>query len=114
MKTHSYLSDIKKVCDNNHLTVDEIFLKLKDIYPKIGKSTVYRNVEELSELGILTKLSGIKDKALFELKKENHIHLIDTQNWKIQDINLNNFDFSWIPDNFLLDYASVNLYWKFK
>ncbi len=114
MKTHSYLWDIKKICDNNHLTVDEIFLKLKNIYPKIGKSTVYRNVEELAKLWILTKLSWIKDKVLFELTKENHLHLIDVNTWKIKDIKLKDFNFPWIPDNFSLDFANINLYWKFR
>jgi Fe2+ or Zn2+ uptake regulation protein len=50
MKIHAYLLDIKDICKDKHLTVDEIFEKLKKKYPKVGRSTVYRNVEEMRSL----------------------------------------------------------------
>jgi Fe2+ or Zn2+ uptake regulation protein len=50
MKTHAYLLNIKEICRNNHLTVDDIFEKLKKSHPKVGRSTVYRNVEEMTKL----------------------------------------------------------------
>jgi Fe2+ or Zn2+ uptake regulation protein len=50
MKTHAYLLDIKEICRDNHLTVDDVFEKLKKVYPKVGRSTVYRNVEEMSKI----------------------------------------------------------------
>jgi Fe2+ or Zn2+ uptake regulation protein len=49
MKTHFYTQEIINICDNNHLTVDEIFELLSKNFPNAGKSSIYRNVEELSK-----------------------------------------------------------------
>lgn len=49
MKTHFYTQDIIDICDNNHLTVDEIFEMVAKKHPNAGKSSIYRNVEELAE-----------------------------------------------------------------
>jgi Fe2+ or Zn2+ uptake regulation protein len=47
MKTHYYTKDIIDICDNKHLTVDEIFQYFSKKYPEAGKSSIYRNVEGL-------------------------------------------------------------------
>jgi len=114
MKTHAYLLDIKEICRDNHLTVDEIFEKLKKIYPKVGKSTIYRNVEEMTKIWVLTKLIGIQDKAIYELTRDNHIHLIDRETWYIKDLYIDNINIPWIPYNFTVDFMNVDIYGKFK
>lgn len=114
MKTHAYLLDIKEICKNNHLTVDQIFEKLKKSNPKVGRSTVYRNVEEMTKLWVLTKIIWIQDKALYELVGDNHIHLIDTESGYIKDLDIDNINIPWIPYNFTVDYMNVDIYGKFK
>lgn len=114
MKTHAYLLDIKSICMDKHLTVDEIFDKLKKKYPKIGRSTVYRNVEEMKEIGVLTKLTWIQDKALYEVTKENHIHLIDTKNKRVMDLYMDSINIPWVPPNFNIEYMNVDIYGKFE
>jgi Fe2+ or Zn2+ uptake regulation protein len=47
MKIHYYTEDILKICENNHLTVDDIYEKISSKYKDAGKSSIYRNVEEL-------------------------------------------------------------------
>ena len=49
MKIHYYTDDIIDICTDKHLTVDEIFSHLQEKYPEIGRSSIYRNVEQLSE-----------------------------------------------------------------
>lgn len=113
MKTHAYLLSIRDICINSHLTVDEIFERLKKDYPKVGRSTVYRNVEEMTKLWVLTKIVWIKDKALYEVTKDNHIHLIDTSKWYIRDLSIDNINIPGIPYNFAIDYMNVDIYGKF-
>lgn len=47
MKTHFYMQKILEICDNNHLSVEEIFESIKNKFPDAGKSSIYRNVDEL-------------------------------------------------------------------
>jgi Fe2+ or Zn2+ uptake regulation protein len=56
MKTHYYTNDIIDICDCNHLTVADIYDKISAKYPEAGKSSIYRNVEELVERGDLRKV----------------------------------------------------------
>jgi len=56
MKTHYYTNEIIDICDSKHLTVAEIYTKISDKYPEAGKSSIYRNVEELVEKGDLRKV----------------------------------------------------------
>jgi len=113
MKTHAYLTTIRDICDWHHLTVDEIFAKLKKVHPKAGRSTVYRNVEEMSKIWVLTKITWIQEKALYELTRDNHIHLIDTDTLEVKDLDIDNINIPWIPYNFSVDYLNVDVYGKF-
>jgi Fe2+ or Zn2+ uptake regulation protein len=49
MKIHYYTENIIKICDKKHLTVEEIFTEISIIFPEAGKSSIYRNVEQLVE-----------------------------------------------------------------
>ncbi|MDD4151739.1 MAG: transcriptional repressor [Candidatus Gracilibacteria bacterium] len=113
MKTHAYLSVIKEVCCDNHCNVDQIYEKIKETCPKVGRSTVYRNVEEMSKEGILTKLSGIGDKSIYELTKGNHIHLIDTETGMIKDLDIDNITIPGLPKNFKIEFSDIKLFGKF-
>lgn len=113
MKTHNYLSDIKEICRSKHLTVDEIFEILKTKFSKIWRSTVYRNVEEMTKDWILTKINGIWDKSIYELNKWNHIHLIDSKTWNITDIDIDDLVIPWIPEWFKIDFTDIKIYWNY-
>ncbi len=88
MKKHYYTDAILEICDHHHFTVDEIFQKIQEKFPEAGKSSIYRNVEQLAEKGDLTKILGIKKKAFFEKTKEPHAHFICQKSGKILDIPL--------------------------
>ena len=87
MKTPYYCEDIQEICDHNHLTVDEIFTNLQEKYPDAGRSSVYRNVEQMVERGDLRKVTGIGKKAFFEKNNGDHIHIIDSVSGEIHDVN---------------------------
>lgn len=59
-----------------HLTADEIFQSAKLEQPNISLGTVYRNLELLSQIGILTKAVFVDGKARYELAASHHHHLI--------------------------------------
>ncbi len=56
MKIHYYKKDILEICNKKHLTVEEIFKKIVKKYPDAGKSSIYRNVEELVASNDLKKI----------------------------------------------------------
>lgn len=113
MKTHYYTDDIIDICTDKHLTVDEIFILLQKKYSEIWRSSVYRNVEQLSEKWKLNKVIWIGKKAYFEAKISNHIHLVDINTWNIIDYPINNINFDKLPKNFKIDTADIKIFWTF-
>ncbi len=112
MKRHYYTKEIINICDNNHLTVEEIYKKLKEIFPNAWKSSVYRNVEQLAKKWELKKIIWIWKKAYFEKNIWNHIHLIDEKTGKIVDID-KNINLSWLPSDFNISNIDIKVFGEF-
>ena len=63
-----------------HLTAEEVFLEIHKKYPGIGMATVYRTLDLLSRIGLLSKLDFGDGKSRYELvsrlQGEHHHHMI--------------------------------------
>jgi len=111
MKKHFYLDEIINICNNKHLSAEEIFLELKKVYPKVWQASVYRNIDKLVEQKKLKKISGIQKKTIYESTIKPHIHFVDQKTWKIIDID---FDYSSInipiPSWFQTEWIEITIY----
>lgn len=113
MKTHYYTQDIIDICDNKHLTVDEIFSYISKKYPQAWKSSIYRNVEELALDWVLKKVVWASKKTYFEKTKTPHIHLIDEKTWDIFDLDLETYPNFSLPKWFEANSYDIKIFWKF-
>lgn len=77
MRPPKYYKNILATCFHNHLSADEIFQSVKKSAPSIGKATVYRNIEYMSQKGLLRKLPSISGKMYYETVDIPHAHVID-------------------------------------
>lgn len=112
MKVHYYTNEIIDICDCNHLTVTDIYTKISEKYPEAGKSSIYRNVEELVEEGKLKKVVWIWKKAYFEKNKWNHIHLIDENTGQIKDLD-QSINIPNLPKDFKVSDMDIKIFWEF-
>lgn len=72
--------------DYTHPTILELYEKLKKKNPKIGKATVYRNVNRLVKEGKVLKISLGKNEEHYDGHTHNHYHLYCKCCKKIYDI----------------------------
>jgi Fur family ferric uptake transcriptional regulator len=76
-----------------HMSAKDIYASLHRSYPGMGLSTVYRTLDLLARMGIVTKLILGDGQSRYEFKssekEEHHHHLICTQCGKI--INYSEF-----------------------
>ena len=87
MSKHKYTDDILKICENNHLTWEEIFLKLKEKHPEVWLATVYRSINFLVKNWKLRKITTIKWKVYYETFTKQHFHFINEETGQIIDIS---------------------------
>ncbi len=61
-----------------HLTADELYDMVKKDMPRISLATVYRNLEILSEAGLIGKLeiSGRQKRFDYEVEVHDHIYCV--------------------------------------
>ena len=72
----------------DHPTADDIYLALRDDCPNLSLGTVYRNLNNLVEMGMMRRVSipGMAD--CFDRTTEEHDHLYCTQCGKVEDVFL--------------------------
>ena len=85
MKRDKIVDYILQICKNNHLTLDEIYEKIKENF-KVWKTTVYRTVEFLVQQNKLRKIVNINKFTYYETIYKPHFHIIDEMSWNIIDI----------------------------
>ncbi|TKB27028.1 transcriptional repressor [Desulfopila sp. IMCC35006] len=70
------LRELRK--SRQHLSADELYDRVKLIMPRISLATVYRNLEILSEAGLIGKLeiSGRQKRFDFDVSDHDHIYCV--------------------------------------
>ena len=59
-----------------HLSADEVYLKVKTTQPNISLGTVYRNLDRLTKLGLLTQFALADGTRKYEKTSNHHHHLV--------------------------------------
>jgi Fur family peroxide stress response transcriptional regulator len=60
--------------DYCHPTADQIYDEVRKEIPNISKGTVYRNLEVLQKMGLVSELNLNGTVGRFEIKQERHYH----------------------------------------
>lgn len=76
-----------------HVNADEIYEYLHKDYPNIGKGTVYRNLNILSEEGEIRRVEVSDGPDRFDFTLENHYHVRCVKCNKVFDVDMDE-----IPD----------------
>lgn len=80
------LEELRRV--ETHPTADELYHMVRTRLPRISRATVYRNLEQLAEAGMVTKLFGTGNQKRFDGKTVRHHHVRCVKCGRIADIRL--------------------------
>lgn len=74
----------------DHLSAEDIYLAVHKFYPNIGLTTVYRNLEMLTNIGMIVKFDFGEGRSKYELSdqysgKGHHHHLVCKECFKVID-----------------------------
>ena len=71
-----------------HLAIDEIYMGIKEVYPSISKTTVYRNVRQLAEAGTIKQVALEDGIERYDINTHDHHHFTCTSCGDIHDIDI--------------------------
>ncbi len=80
-----------------HLTADELYERVKKIMPRISLATVYRNLEILSEAGIIAKLEISGRQKRFDYNARVHDHIYCVVCHRVDDLELDRKSIEAVP-----------------
>ena len=74
---------------SGHMSVESIYDAVSKVHPSISLATIYKNINIMLENAFIQEVKVPHTKAVFELTKESHSHLICDNCSSIEDIYLN-------------------------
>ncbi len=74
--TFQRINILENIDKYGHISIDDIYTKVIKIYPSLSLATVYKNILLMVQKGILVEVPITGQKSKYEIKKDNHIHLI--------------------------------------
>ncbi len=87
-KTPERFAILHKILEmNSHFEVDGLHAAIEADGYHVSRATVYNTVELLEDAGILRKLSLGHNSSVYELHRDNHIHLICKKCGKISEVD---------------------------
>ncbi|MBR0536253.1 MAG: transcriptional repressor [Clostridia bacterium] len=78
------LKVLRESCD--HPTADMIYERVKEIIPNISLGTVYRNLGQLKDEGLITIVESSDTKVHYEGNLTDHIHFLCKSCCEITDV----------------------------
>ncbi len=113
-KTPERYAILRKALEmNSHFEVDALHAAIENDGYHVSRATVYNTVELLENAGILRKNVFGQNSAIYEVKRDNHIHLVCKRCGKIREIDNAHIAAHVMqlnPDNFTPESFAITLY----
>jgi Fur family ferric uptake transcriptional regulator/Fur family peroxide stress response transcriptional regulator len=113
--TFQRINILETIEKHGHITIDAIYEEVSKIHTSLSLATVYKNILLMVEKKVLVEVPVAGQKSKYELKKEDHIHLVCTECGMVEDKPLINRVDTLIEDmtkeeRFALSSEQINLY----
>ncbi len=89
---------------DQHPSTETIYKKIKDYYPNISLTTVYRTLETFEKLGLISVVNVLYNAARYDANLTPHNHIVCTECKKVEDIYDESLSTLDVSDKTLGDY----------
>ena len=104
-------SILKSIEQAGHINIDDIYEVLKEQYPTLSLATIYKNIILMQQNSVIIEVPINGEKSKYELKKDDHIHLICQECGEIQDRDISSKTKETLEiSDFKLNSSQINLY----
>lgn len=84
--TPQRIAILRQIQESGHISIEELYERIRKLHPSISLATVYKNVATLSEADILREIKAPAQKQKYELASDKHIHVSCERCGKLQDV----------------------------
>ncbi len=89
---------------DQHPSTEIIYNKIRDYYPNISLTTVYRTLETFEKLGLISVVNVLYNAARYDANLDPHHHIVCTQCKKVEDVYDESFTNLDVSEKTLGDY----------
>ncbi|MBN1392165.1 MAG: transcriptional repressor [Sedimentisphaerales bacterium] len=93
----------------NHPDSEDIYRKIKNIFPQISLDTVYRTLSKFAEIGLIHLVEGYGESKRYDPDTNNHHHFRCSRCNKIVDFQDENYDRLKVPKAFQKNFKVTNI-----
>ena len=83
--TFQRINMLETIDKYGHIAIDTIYEEVSRIHSSLSLATVYKNILLMVEKGVLVEVPISGKKSKYELKKDDHIHLVCTCCGEVED-----------------------------
>ncbi|NPA82302.1 MAG: transcriptional repressor [Epsilonproteobacteria bacterium] len=80
---------VEELMKNGHLSIDELYEKIRERFPSLSLATVYKNIHAMMDKNFIKEVKIPNVKSKFELTKNDHAHIICEKCGKVEDVDVN-------------------------
>ncbi|HHD81949.1 MAG TPA: transcriptional repressor [Campylobacterales bacterium] len=104
-------SILKSIDHAGHINVDDIYEDVKKQYPTLSLATIYKNIILMQKNNVIVEVPMNGEKSKYELKKDEHMHLICQNCGFIQDTQITDqTKETLVIEKFKLNASQINLF----
>lgn len=86
--TPQRLAIIEVVTKNGHINIDSLYEEIKKRFNSISLATIYKNINSMTENGLLLEVKLPNAKSVYEMIKSEHAHLKCDSCGNVKDIQI--------------------------
>jgi len=104
-------SILQSIDHAGHINIDDIYENVKVQYPTLSLATIYKNIIVMQENNVIIEVPMNGEKSKYELKKDEHMHLICEICGEIKDTEITSATKeALVIENFQLKASQINLF----
>ena len=109
--TPQRLTILQVISKYGHINIDTLYSEIKDQFSSISLATIYKNLNSMTEAGILAEVKLPNTKSVYEIVKEGHAHLKCEVCGDVEDMNIDTSVFNEISKehHFKVNHSDVIL-----
>ena len=84
--TPQRLKIVSMIERHGHINIEELYRQMREEFPSVSLATIYKNINQMVENGLVQEVKLPTQKSVYELVKEPHLHMVCDRCHKIEDI----------------------------